>query len=188
VLTQPGTPSSLSVTSSHTGNFTQAQEGAPYTIAVSNASNVGQTTGMVTVTENLPAGLTLTSLSGTGWTCSANTCTRSDALSSGSSYPPLTATVNVSLTAPSQLVNQVTVMGGGSVAASGSDSTTIAASPCDVNPAAATNVAALQAIVNQALGVALPANDLNLDGRVNVVDVEFVLNAALGLGCSPVRL
>ena len=41
-----------------------------------------------------------------------------------------------------------------------------------------------QLIVNQALGVTLPANDLNSDGAVNLVDVQIVLNAVLGLGCS----
>jgi probable HAF family extracellular repeat protein len=42
----------------------------------------------------------------------------------------------------------------------------------------------VQTIVNEALGLDLPVNDLNGDGWVNVVDVQIDLNAALNLGCS----
>src|SRR5437762_112328 len=47
----------LTVTKSHTGNFTQGQTGATYTITVSN-SGFAPTTGTVTLTDTLPAGLT----------------------------------------------------------------------------------------------------------------------------------
>jgi hypothetical protein len=52
---------------------------------------------MVTVTETLPAGLTLVAMTGTGWTCASNVCTRSDALAAGASYPAITVTVNVAV-------------------------------------------------------------------------------------------
>jgi hypothetical protein len=39
-------------------------------------------------------------------------------------------------------------------------------------------------LIDEALGVAPAANDLNGDGVVNAVDVQIVINAALGLGCS----
>ena len=65
-------------------------------------------------------------MAGTGWTCGASTCTRSDALAPGASYPAITVTVNVAPDAPSQVTNQVTVSGGGSVAATANDVTTIA--------------------------------------------------------------
>jgi YD repeat-containing protein len=55
---------------------------------------------------------------------------------------------------------------------------------CDVTQAGTTNVADVQSVINQALGVSPPANDLNGDGAVNLVDVKTVVNAALGLGCS----
>jgi len=106
----------LNVTSTHSGNFTQGQTGATYTLNVTNAGTL-PTSGQVTVSDNFPFGLTVTAMSGTGWTCSvfgfAGTCTRSDALPTSSSYPPLTATVNVSPTAPAQGTNTVTVSGGG---------------------------------------------------------------------------
>lgn len=38
-------------------------------------------------------------------------------------------------------------------------------------------------MVNEALGMALPADDLNHDNVVNVADVQKVINAVLGLSC-----
>ena len=52
------------------------------------------TSGTVTVTDTLPLGFTLVSMAGTGWTCPDNTCTRTDGLAGGASYPPITVTVN----------------------------------------------------------------------------------------------
>jgi hypothetical protein len=120
---------SLEITKSHTGNFTQGQQGATYTVTVSNGANAGPTTGTVTVTDTIPAGLTLASMAGTGWTCSANNCTRSDALAGGTSYPVITVTVNVASTATSPQVNMASVSGGGSAAPpAASDSTVITTS------------------------------------------------------------
>ena len=44
-------------------------------------------------------------------------------------------------------------------------------------------VSEIQMTINQLLGLAQAANDLNGDGVVNIVDVQVVINAALGLGC-----
>jgi hypothetical protein len=54
---------------------------------------------------------------------------------------------------------------------------------CAVAQGGPVNVADVQTMVNEALGVAAPANDLNGDGVVNAVDVQIVTNAALKLGC-----
>jgi uncharacterized repeat protein (TIGR01451 family) len=106
LLTPTETQPVLTIQSAHTGTFTQGQTGATYTLTVSNGSGAGPASGTVTVAEILPAGLTLVSMAGTGWTCTpAPTCTRSDALNGGSSYPAITVTVNVTATAPSQLTN-----------------------------------------------------------------------------------
>ena len=121
-----GSPPILSIAKSHTGNFTQGQAGATYTVTVSNAVGAATTSGTVTVAENVPAGLNLLSMAGAGWTCaSGNTCTRSDALKGGSSYPPISVTVSVAASATSPQVNSVSVSGGGSATANASDSTTI---------------------------------------------------------------
>jgi hypothetical protein len=118
----------LSISKTHAGNLTQGQTGATYTVMVSEQVGTGPTFGTVTVTENLPAGLTLASMSGAGWTCpgtAANNCTRSDVLAAGASYPAITVTVNVASNAGSPLLNSVSVSGGGSPGASASDSTVI---------------------------------------------------------------
>jgi uncharacterized repeat protein (TIGR01451 family) len=121
-------PSSLSIAKTHNGNFTQGQNGAAYTLTVSNATGAGPTAGTVTVTETVPTGMTLVSMAGTGWTCpgtASNNCTRSSALSGGASYPPIAVTVNVASNAATPLLNSVSVSGGGSAGSSMSDSTTI---------------------------------------------------------------
>ena len=123
----------LTITKTHTGTFTQQQQGATYTLTANNIGNIA-TNGLVTVTDTLPAGLTATDISGTGWTCtlSSLTCTRSDALVPGTSYPPITVTVDVSATATGSLTNNAAISGGGqfNTANDGaSDSVTIVALP-----------------------------------------------------------
>ncbi len=127
-----GTPD-LTISKSHSGNFTQGQTGATYSLTVSNAGD-GPTTAAVTVTDSLPAGLTATALAGSGWTCSLGTlsCTRSDALAAAASYPGITVTVDVAGAAPASLTNSATVGGGGEVNAS-NDS---ASDPTTISPAA----------------------------------------------------
>ena len=121
---------SLQVSVSHTGNFTQGQNGATYSITVSNASGAGPTVGDVYVSDSVPTGLTKVSMSGPGWICNGGAlgppCTRSnDSLSAGVSFPPITVTVNVSASAPSSVVYSATVSGGGSNLSTASDTTTI---------------------------------------------------------------
>jgi hypothetical protein len=126
----------LTVTKTHIGNFKQTDTGKTYTIKVTN-NGVSATSGTVTVTDNLPAGLTATAWGGTGWTnCTAVpvtgpatlTCDRSEALDNGRSYPDLILTVDVSCTAPATVTNKATVSGGGDITPgnnSASDPTTI---------------------------------------------------------------
>ena len=102
------------------------------------------TSGTVTVTDTLPAGLTATDISGTGWTCTliTLTCTRNDTLTpiptvvtgpvartiahgtpSNGRYPLINVTVNVAGDAASPLTNTAIVSGGGEVI-TGNDSAT----------------------------------------------------------------
>jgi uncharacterized repeat protein (TIGR01451 family) len=120
-------PTNLPIVKKHTGNFTQGQIGATYTITVSSGGP-GPTSGTVTVTDTIPAGLTATAIAGTGWSCTApaGPCRRSDALAAGASYPPITVTVNVAANAPSSVTNIATVSGGGAFnSKTASDVTTI---------------------------------------------------------------
>jgi len=114
----------LSVTSSHAGLFAVGQVGAAYFIAVTNGGP-NPTSGAVAVTDTPPTGFSATAISGAGWVCalSSLTCTRSDALAVGASYPAITVTVNVLLTSPAVVTNHVSISGGGAAPASGSDST-----------------------------------------------------------------
>jgi uncharacterized repeat protein (TIGR01451 family) len=108
-------PPDLTLSKSHVGNFIQGQMGATYTLTASNIGG-GATTGTVTVVDTLPPGLVLTAAAGTGWTCglsaSSSTCTRTDALAPGASYPPIALTVNVAATAPPLVTNTATIVGG----------------------------------------------------------------------------
>jgi uncharacterized repeat protein (TIGR01451 family) len=121
-----GNPS-LSITKSHAGNFTQSQVGATYTITVTN-NGAGPTNGsVVTVTDTVPAGLSASNMTGSGWNCPrpAGSCNRSDVLAAGTSYAPITLSVNVASNAPATVTNSVSVSGGGSATNNGSDATVI---------------------------------------------------------------
>jgi uncharacterized repeat protein (TIGR01451 family) len=106
----------LTITKSHTSNFFQGQTAATYTITVNNIGP-GPTAGTVTATDTLPAGLTATAMAGTGWTCTVATltCTRTDALAPGASYPAITLTVSVAANAAASVTNIATVAGGGEI-------------------------------------------------------------------------
>jgi hypothetical protein len=54
---------------------------------------------------------------------------------------------------------------------------------CDINSDGGYNVADVQLIINEALGVTSPVHDLNGDALVTVADVQIVINSALGMGC-----
>lgn len=105
----------LVVEKTHRGNFLAGGTGE-YTITVTNRGTTA-TTAPVDVTDVVPAGLTVTAISGEGWSCSTATarCTRSDALPAGNSYPPVTLTVRVAGDAPSLVTNVARVGGGGQV-------------------------------------------------------------------------
>ncbi|HKV98874.1 MAG TPA: hypothetical protein VJN96_03570, partial [Vicinamibacterales bacterium] len=109
-----GSPN-LSLTKTHTGNFTVGQQGAQYQIVARNAGTA-QTIGPVTVDDTIPLGLTPTGASGAGWACTIAAqlveCTRGDNLAAGQSWPTITIVVNVGTTVGT-LNNTATVSGGG---------------------------------------------------------------------------
>src|SRR5258705_303576 len=104
----------LPLTKTHVGKFTQGQAGATYTLTVANIG-AAATSGPVTVTDTLPAGLTATAMSGAGWSCTLATltCARSDVLAPGASYPAIALIVDVAGTAPPSVTNTASVSGGG---------------------------------------------------------------------------
>jgi hypothetical protein len=119
-----GTPTpKLRVDFTSPSSFSPSQQGASYTLTVRNQGNAA-TSGMVTLTQSLLTGLTVTSIAGPNWTCTlaTTTCTRSDALAAGASYDPITVIGNVTAPAGGFASATVTVTGGGAAAFSGSGS------------------------------------------------------------------
>jgi len=99
---------------------------------VASVKNVGAdlTAGLVTLEVALPAGLqsSVASTTGSGWACGTTaatgiepakaTCTRSDELAPGASYPPLIVATLLGADAPNHAVATATVSGGTSPTAS----------------------------------------------------------------------
>jgi LPXTG-site transpeptidase (sortase) family protein len=107
----------MTITKSHVDPLVRGSTTSTYTLTATNSGNVA-TSGTVTVTDTLPAGLTPTSAAGAGWTCPAPvgqtiTCTRADVLAAGASYPAITVTVTVLQSAAATVTNTTTVSGGG---------------------------------------------------------------------------
>ena len=115
----------IRVSATHSGNVTPGQKAAVFSVVVSNAAGSAATAGTVTVTYEINGLMNFDSMSGTGWTCSNSgpTCSRGDSLAPGSSYPPITVTLDVQSTAPAPTLtyNWVVVTGGGSEIAEGTD-------------------------------------------------------------------
>src|SRR5437867_6073542 len=96
--------------------------GASGVFTLTAANTGGPTNGTaVTVDDNMPAGLTPTSVDGSGWNCAISGqlvhCTRSDVLNAASSYPTIALTAKVAEDAPATLTNTASVSGGGEVSA-----------------------------------------------------------------------
>jgi uncharacterized repeat protein (TIGR01451 family) len=105
----PGSPD-LIIAMSRSGNFNVGGEGV-YTVMI---TNVGMTTtsGVITITDALPPGLAVASVSGSGWTCAmmdpAVICTNSSPVKPGASST-ITLTVDVGPEAYPGVTNLATV-------------------------------------------------------------------------------
>jgi uncharacterized repeat protein (TIGR01451 family) len=117
----------LSIVKSHVGNFTVGTNGV-FTIAVSNSGN-SPTTGPITVTDTLAAGLTFVSGTGTNWACGAVaqlvTCTNAGPIAAASAAGNITLTVAVALNAPASIGNTAVAATTGSANASSTDTVTV---------------------------------------------------------------
>jgi hypothetical protein len=153
----------------HVGSFTQGDAADTYDLETSNIigpnSTVGgPSTGTVTVTDSAPLGETITGMSGAGWSCTltppqlvqppnvpfpdqvepADSCTRTDPLQPGSSYPNIQVTVAVADNAQPSIANTVTVAGGGMTTASQASGGQTSTDATQINPAADLRVSAQQ--------------------------------------------
>jgi hypothetical protein len=153
----------LAIVSSHTGNFDQGQLGATYTLMVGN-NGPGSTSGTVMVTETLPSGLTLVSMSGSGWTCGApnpaNVCITGNIIGMGGSYQPITVTVNVATNASASVTNMASV----SVAGDYNSSNNTSMDPTTINPI------------------------VNVSSQVSVTPTGFARNHATGIWSATVTV
>jgi CSLREA domain-containing protein len=132
----------LMVSKSHTGNFHKGGSGT-YTVTVTNQGSVA-TSSTITLTDSPPVGMTITSITGSAWTCNIATgvCTRTLAIGPGAAST-LSVTVSIATDAASSLTNSVTVSGGNDAVTTnntGSDTTPISpALPIAVNDSRSTN-------------------------------------------------
>ncbi|MDQ2712609.1 MAG: DUF11 domain-containing protein [Acidobacteriota bacterium] len=114
IVTVNGIPD-LTVSLTNSGTFAQGGTAA-YAITASNIGGVS-TNGTATIADTLPTGLTPVTVAGNGWSCSiagqSTTCTRADALAAGASYPAISLAVRIAGNASGNLLNSVTVAGGG---------------------------------------------------------------------------
>ena len=107
----------LTIVKTHTGTSFTAGGSVTFTLTASNVG-AGPTSGLVTVTDALPAGLTATAISApTPWNCvlSALTCSTTAALNPGAAYPPIAVTASIAQTASGTLLNKAVVGGGSEV-------------------------------------------------------------------------
>jgi len=134
-------PANLSITKTHdVADFPRRGQGTWF-INVSNDPTAGPTLGTVTVVDNLPVignpnNVIPASLTGTGWTCNLSTltCTRSDTLAPGASYPTISFTVNVPQNIVANVVNSAVVSGGGDPNTHEADDPTHIGPPINVAP------------------------------------------------------
>ena len=105
----------LTISKTHAGTEFAPGGSVTFSLTVTNLGP-GSTSGLVTVTDTLPTGLTATAISGSGWSCAALptlSCTRSEVLGVGASYPAISLTALIASNASGTLVNNTRVDGGG---------------------------------------------------------------------------
>jgi uncharacterized repeat protein (TIGR01451 family) len=105
----------VQITKSHTGYFIAQGPAKAYTLQPKNSGDA-TTSGTVTVTDVLPAGLTYVSATGTGWTCGASaqtvTCTSTTAIAANANGNAIALTVTADTAAIPSVTNVATIAGG----------------------------------------------------------------------------
>lgn len=154
----------LTIAKSHTGNFQRGATGT-YTITVTN-SGTSSTVGTITVTDNLPVGLSVNGgaagavavggVNAANWTCASNaaspqiiTCTSNTIISNTapSNTSVFNFTVNVAANAAASVTNSANVTGGGEATANNTDNS--ASDPTATN-AVPPNIVLLKACTSPA--------------------------------------
>ena len=111
----------LTIGMTNSGQFVPGQSSADGEFDVTSTnSGDAATNSAVTVSVTLPLGVTAGSIGGTGWSCSSIsasplTCTRSDTLAVGSSYPIIAVMAKVNSGVTGSLTTAAVVAGGGEI-------------------------------------------------------------------------
>ncbi len=108
-------PPDLTLTKSALGPFVRGGSGQ-FTLTVGNAGS-GPSNGVITVTDPLPGGMTLTAVTASGWNCIGSTtvtCTTSSSIPPGGSST-IALTVSIPAGIAASVTNQATVSGGGEI-------------------------------------------------------------------------
>jgi len=107
-----GTPR-LAASVTALGNFTAGEQGAAYSITISN-TGTASTSGLVTV-AGLPTGFTATGFGGPKWTCTlaTMTCTNGNSLAAGQSFATITVTGTVTSANGTTVTIPLVLSGGG---------------------------------------------------------------------------
>jgi uncharacterized repeat protein (TIGR01451 family) len=120
----------LTLTNTHEGEFV-GNATTLTKLVVKNSGTLATDGTTVTVTDTFPttAFSAVTPKSASGWACNvagtALTCTRTDALASGATYPPIEVEAKVVDPAPANIVNTAKVAGGGDSDASNNSATDV---------------------------------------------------------------
>lgn len=112
----------LTIEKRRTSGAVVAGQDITYEIAVENVGDA-KSAGTVTVSDALPAGLTIETVSGTGWTCTITpptpsrefSCTRSSTLAPGSSYPVISVRADTDPGLTGAVTNTAVVSGGSDI-------------------------------------------------------------------------
>jgi large repetitive protein len=115
----------LSVTKNHPGTFKQGQT-AEWDITVNNIASGSTTGGTTTVSDSLPSGYTISTITASGWSCGSSVgtstlgCTSTQVVAGGSSFSIIEMFVNVPANSPTSVSNTALAWGGGDLAHTGS--------------------------------------------------------------------
>lgn len=114
-----GTPELSATVTANSEPWYRTNTGKTFSIVVTNNGDAATDETTVTTTIFYSTGLTITGLSGTGWTCdspgaSPLECTRTDALAASASYATITLTATVDSNAPATVSASSYSVGGGS--------------------------------------------------------------------------
>jgi uncharacterized repeat protein (TIGR01451 family) len=128
VVTTPISAPDLTIFKSHMGSMIGGST-VPFTISVANVGSAPTDGSTVKVTDTLPSDgfSSVVSAAGDGWSCDVDglsiTCTRSDVLAPGATYPPITISAKIQPVPPMTLCNTAFISGGGGANTSNNYST-----------------------------------------------------------------